>query len=116
MQAKSAAIDEVGEVDGIKLFTQKIPGANANTLRQAGDKLRDAHTGFAAVLAGESNFLCVCDKSAVDGGLNAGKIVREIAAISGGKGGGKPDTAMAGIGDVSKVDEALSKFAEITRG
>jgi alanyl-tRNA synthetase len=115
MQAKSATVDEVGEVDGIKLFTQKISGADANAIRQAGDRVGDAHRGvpFIVIIAGESNLFCICSKEAIAKGYNAGKIVGEIAAVTGGKGGGKPDSAMAGIGDVSKVDEALKKFANI---
>jgi alanyl-tRNA synthetase len=115
IQAKSAEISEEGEIDGVKLLTQKIPGANANAIRQAGDKLKDSlgTADFAAVIAGETNFLCVCGKDAVAKGFNAGNIVREIAAVTGGRGGGKPDSAMAGIGDVSKADEALSKLSEV---
>ncbi|MDR0222645.1 MAG: alanine--tRNA ligase [Oscillospiraceae bacterium] len=113
MRAKSAEISEVGEKDGIRLLTLKLPDADADALRQAGDRLKSERSGFAAVIAGGSNFLCVCDKEAVAKGFHAGNIVREIAAVSGGKGGGRPDGAMAGIGDVSKVDEALRRFAEL---
>ncbi|MCL1831453.1 MAG: alanine--tRNA ligase [Oscillospiraceae bacterium] len=111
LQAKSAVVDEVGETDGIKLYTQKINGADANALRQAGDALKDKDC--IAVLVGESNILCVCSKAAVTKGFKAGAIVGAVAAVTGGKGGGRPDTAMAGIGDVSKVDEALAAFVEI---
>ena len=115
MQAKTAAVDEVGSIGEIKLFTQKIPGADANAIRQAGDKLKDAHDGFAAVVAGESNLFCVCDAKAVAAGLNAGGIVRELAAVTGGKGGGKADSAMAGVGDSSKIDTALSELIEVSK-
>jgi alanyl-tRNA synthetase len=113
MQALNSEVEEAGEKNGVKLLTLKLPGANADALRQAGDKLRSERTDFAALIAGESNFYCVCDKSAVAKGMNAGSIVREVAAVTGGKGGGKPDGAMAGIGDASKVDEAIAKFTEI---
>jgi alanyl-tRNA synthetase len=115
MQAKSSVVDEVGEVNGVKLFSQKISGADANALRQASDGIRNANSGFVAVLVGESNILCICDDSAVKAGFKAGDIVRELAAVTGGKGGGRPDSAMAGIGDVGKVDEALAKFSEICK-
>jgi alanyl-tRNA synthetase len=114
MQAKSATVDEVGEVDGVKLFVQKIAGADANALRQASDSLKTQNC--IAVLAGESNLFCVCSKEAVAKGFKAGDIVREIAAVTGGKGGGKADSAMAGIGDKSKVDEALGKLVEVANG
>jgi alanyl-tRNA synthetase len=113
MQAQNSELEEAGEKDGIKLLIMRLPGANADALRQAGDKLKSEKSGFAAVLAGDSNFYCVCDKNAVAKGFNAGNIVREISAVTGGKGGGRPDSAMAGIGDASKVDEALEKFKEM---
>ncbi|MCL2698063.1 MAG: alanine--tRNA ligase [Oscillospiraceae bacterium] len=113
MQAQNSKLEEVGEKDGIKLLVMKLAGANGDALRQAGDKLKSEQSNFAAVFTGESNFYCVCDKNAVAKGFNAGNIVREISAVTGGRGGGRPDGAMAGIGDASKVDEALNKFKGI---
>ncbi|MCL2636886.1 MAG: alanine--tRNA ligase [Oscillospiraceae bacterium] len=113
MQAQSSELEEFGEKDGIKLLVMKLAGANGDALRQAGDKLKSEKSDFVAVLAGENNFYCVCDKNAVAKGFNAGNIVREISAVTGGKGGGRPDSAMAGIGDASKVDEALGRFKEM---
>jgi len=113
MQAKSAVVEEVGEVNGVKLLTQKIPGADANAIRQAGDKLKDSYKCFSAIIVGESNLFCICDAQAFAKGLHAGNIVGKVAAVTGGKGGGKPDSAMAGIGDVSKIEEALEEFARI---
>jgi alanyl-tRNA synthetase len=113
MQAQNSEIEEIGEKDGIKLLVMKLSGANGDALRQAGDKLKSEKSSFTAVLMGDNNFYCVCDKEAVSKGFNAGNIVREISAVTGGKGGGRPDSAMAGIGDVSKIDEALNKFKEI---
>jgi alanyl-tRNA synthetase len=113
LQAQNCELEEVGDKDGIKLFVMKLPGANTDALRQAGDKLKSEKSGFVAVLAGENNFYCVCDKEAVVKGMNAGNLVREISAVTGGKGGGRPDSAMAGIGDASKVDEALEKLKEM---
>ncbi|MCL1789012.1 MAG: DHHA1 domain-containing protein, partial [Oscillospiraceae bacterium] len=115
MQVSNSEIEKAGEIDGISLFTQKIPGADANAIRQAGDKLKDAEKAFIAVIAGESNLLCICDSTAVEKGFNAGKIVKELAAVTGGKGGGKADSAMAGIGDVSKVDTALAGLEKIVK-
>ena len=60
--------------------------------------------------------LCVCGKEAVKKGAHAGKIVKEVAAITGGKGGGRPDNAMAGVMDNRKIDEALLAFPEILKG
>ena len=55
----------------------------------------------------------MCGKNAIAKGAHAGNIVREIAKIAGGSGGGKPDSAMAGGKDISKVSEAVAKAAEI---
>ncbi|MCL1881468.1 MAG: alanine--tRNA ligase [Oscillospiraceae bacterium] len=113
MQAKSATVEQVGDSNGIKLLAQKIIGADANALRQSGDNLKDAHSGFVAVLVGEANILCICDDVAIKAGFKAGNVVKEVAAATGGKGGGRPDAAMAGIGDISKIDEALKTFAHL---
>lgn len=107
------------EVNGIKVFSAMLSGVTGDSLRKAGDKLKDANNSFIAVLAGVSdgkgNFLCIASPEAVAKGANAGKIVKEIAAIAGGKGGGKPDTAMAGIADVTKIDEALLALTDIVK-
>ena len=57
--------------------------------------------------------MCKCSKSAVAKGANAGTIVREVAAVAGGKGGGKPDQAMAGVSDAAKIPDALKAAVDI---
>lgn len=110
--------DSAAEVNGIKLFTAVLE-ATGDSLRKTGDDLKAKHTDFIAVLAGKAdgkaNLLCVCDKGAVEKGANAGQIVKKIAAIAGGKGGGRPDSAMAGIADLSKIDEALAALPETVK-
>lgn len=110
--------DGAAEVNGIKLFTAVLE-ATGDSLRKTGDDLKAKHTDFIAVLAGKAdgkaNLLCVCDKGAVEKGANAGQIVKKIAAIAGGKGGGRPDSAMAGIADLSKIDEALAALPETAK-
>ncbi|EJX03523.1 protein containing Phosphoesterase, DHHA1 domain protein [gut metagenome] len=56
-----------------------------------------------------------CGKGAIDAGLKAGVLVKKIAAIAGGNGGGKPDLAMAGLKDANKIDEALNAVADIVK-
>ena len=87
-------------------------------LRQMGDQVKDRLEGnIVAVFAGmngeKGTFYCVCGKEAVKKGAHAGKIVQRIAAITGGKGGGRPDSAMAGIGKQYMVDEALAALDAI---
>ncbi len=111
--------ENVPEVNGVKIITAQIDGTGADGLRKVGDSLADRFDCFAAVLAGtsdgKSNILCKCSKSAVAKGANAGVIVREVAAVAGGKGGGKPDQAMAGVPDAGKLAEALSAAVEIVK-
>ena len=59
--------------------------------------------------------LCVSGKDAVAAGAHSGKIVQKISALTGGKGGGRPDSAMAGIGDTNKLDEALNALSDVVK-
>ena len=117
--AKTAALfDNAKEVGGIKLVSARMDGTTPDALRKLGDSVKDKEEAMIALFASASGekgtFYCVCTKEAVAKGGNAGKIVREVAAVTGGKGGGKPDGAMAGAGDITKIDEALAKFESIT--
>ena len=60
--------------------------------------------------------LCICGKAAIAKGAHAGKIVSKAAAVTGGKGGGRPDSAMAGVADMTKIDEAFAAMPEILTG
>ena len=103
-------------VGAVKVLTVKVPGADAGKLRQMGDVLRDKDASVAAVLAsvnGEKvTFLAVCGKDAVKAGVKAGDIVKHVCTVCGGSGGGKPDSAMGGGKDVSKMDAALNSVAD----
>ena len=100
------------DVGGLKVLTANIPDADANKLRQMGDLFRDKEPNIVAVLAsvaGEKiTFLAVCGKEAVTKGIKAGDIIKTITPICGGKGGGKPDSAMGGGSDKSKLNDALA--------
>ena len=101
------------DVAGLKVLTASVPGADAGKLRQIGDTLRDKSSAVVAVLSsvnGEKiSFLAVCGKDAVKSGVKAGELVKMVCTTCGGSGGGKPDSAMGGGKDASKIDEALSK-------
>ena len=98
------------DVGGLHVVTAQVEG-DANALRKQGDALRDKDAAVVAVMAavngGKITFQCVCGKEAVARGVKAGDIIRTITAIAGGKGGGKPDSAMGGGNDVSKLQDAL---------
>lgn len=111
--SKLSDIKASGEISGISVIKAVVDGAKADELRKIGDNIKEKYPDSIAVLAGETNILCVCTKTAVSKGANAGNIVREVAAIAGGKGGGKPDSAMAGYSDKAKIGEALNKALEI---
>ena len=112
--------ENVPEVNGVKIITAALDGTGGDGLRKIGDSLADRFDCFVAVLAGtadgKSSILCKCSKGAVGKGANAGTLVREIAAVAGGKGGGKPDQAMAGIPDASRIRDALAAAEEIIAG
>ena len=99
-------------VSGLKVVTVSRENMEANDLRKLGDFLRDRNPNTVAVLStvnGEKvTLLAVCGKNAIAHGIKAGDIIRSIAPIVGGKGGGKPDSAMGGGTDVLKVDDALA--------
>ena len=108
---------QVGE---LKVLTATIADADANKLRQMGDMLRDKASNVVAVLAtvnGEKiTFLAVCGKEAVAKGIKAGEIIKNVTAICGGKGGGKPDSAMGGGTDILKLDDALASIDDFVAG
>ncbi|MCQ2448372.1 MAG: alanine--tRNA ligase [Oscillibacter sp.] len=99
------------DVAGLHVVTTVVTSGDANSLRQMGDVLRDKDPAVVAVIAlnGEKlSLLAVCGKDAVAKGVKAGDIIKTIAPIVGGKGGGKPDSAMGGGSDASKVSDALA--------
>ena len=102
------------------MLTATIADADANKLRQMGDMLRDKAPNVVAVLAtvnGEKiTFLAVCGKEAVAKGIKAGEIIKNVTAICGGKGGGKPDSAMGGGTDILKLDDALASIDDFVAG
>ncbi len=100
------------EVGSLKVLTATIPEADADRLRKMGDFLKDREPNVVAVLAtvnGEKiTFLAVCGKEAVKQGVKAGDIIKQVSAIAGGSGGGKPDSAMGGGKDPLMLDNALA--------
>ena len=105
------------EIGGIKIVSAMLTDVKPDALRSLGDQIRDEEENVIALLAGvngdSGNFCCVCSKNAVAKGAHAGKIIQRVAAITGGKGGGRPDSAMGSIGKSYMVDEALSMLQSI---
>ena len=107
------------KVDGVRIVTVYLNGTTPDTLRSMMDKLRDKEPNAVGALIGtdgsKTTLAVGVGKNALARGLKAGALVKQIAAIAGGNGGGKPDMAMAGGKDASKVDDALMRADEILR-
>ncbi len=100
------------DLGGLRVITATVPNADGARLRSMGDFLKDKEPTVVAVLAsvvGEKiTFLAVCGKEAVAKGVKAGDLIKQVSAIAGGSGGGKPDSAMGGGKDPLMVDNALA--------
>ncbi|MBE6553179.1 MAG: alanine--tRNA ligase [Ruminococcaceae bacterium] len=98
-------------VKSVRLVTAKLDGMQIDAARSLADEIKARYTDVVAVLAihadGKLNFLAVAGKDAVSAGAHAGRLVGAVAAVTGGKGGGRPDNAMAGGRDADKIVEAL---------
>ena len=109
--------ENAAEVGGCRIITAYYSGTAADTLRGMSDTIRDKAPDCVAVLVGSSGekitMTVAVGKEAQAKGLKAGVLVKEIAPIAGGNGGGKPDFAMAGLKDVTKIDEALNAVPAI---
>ena len=107
------------EVDGVRIVTVYLNGTTPDTLRSMMDKLRDKEPNAVGALigtdGGKTTLAVGVGKNALARGLKAGALVKQIAAIAGGNGGGKPDFAMAGIRDTSKIDDALNAVEGIVK-
>ena len=126
MKAKIAAskvdslFDNAEEADGVKIASAYFTGTTGDTLRGMCDSIRDkAVNPVVAVLVGKAEdkitMAVTVNKLAQEKGLKAGMLVKELSAIAGGKGGGKPDFAMAGLKDETKIDEALASVSAIVK-
>lgn len=102
------------EICGIKVMANMMTNVGSDMYENLAEGVKTIDEPFVLLMAGTADekpkFMCACSKRAVEMGANAGKLVREAAAVTGGKGGGRPDMAMAGIGDKNKIDEALHAF------
>ena len=113
----SGILDAVKNKNGINYVIKKFEGVDVNTLRDLADEVRNKVGSvvvlFATVNEGKLNFVCAVSKDLVEKKISAGKIIREIAKVAGGGGGGRPDMATAGAKDIDKVEEALNKLSEL---
>lgn len=109
--------EKIGELE---LFTAKISNTTPDALRAMGDDLKAGNDNAVGVIAGingeKATIVAICGKNAVKAGVKAGDVVRQTAQLAGGSGGGRPDSAMAGAKDLSKLDDAISAVKSIVEG
>ena len=105
-------LEKAKTVGSLHVTTAKLSDTDAAALRSLGDVLRDKDKAVVALLASVNgdkiSYLCVCGPEAVAAGIKAGDVIRHVTAITNGKGGGKPDSAMGGGSDLTKLDESLA--------
>ena len=108
------------QIGAVRLIVSDLGAMQADAARSLADEIKARFDDVVAVLAtnadGKLNFLAVAGKDAVTKGAHAGKLVGAVAAVTGGKGGGRPDNAMAGGRDASKIAEALAGAKDILVG
>lgn len=118
---KSAdAFSKPVKIGDIELYVGRVDGTTPDALRKKGDELKEKSGNTVGIIAGvlgdKASIVAVSAKDAVAMGVKAGDLVREVAKLAGGGGGGRPDSAMAGAKDITKLDDALSKVADIVKG
>ena len=113
----SGVFDNAQQVGGIYIASVAMMGAKIDALRRMGDRVRDSRPdavcAFSTVNDGKGSILVVCGKDAVAKGAHAGKIVKELTALCGGSGGGRPDNAMGGTSEIFRIDEAMAQLPAI---
>ena len=112
-------INSAINVEGIVVICKRIDDLDGDSLRQLGDKIKDK-LGSVLIVLGSSkddkvSFISMATKDLIDKGIHAGNIIREVAKIAGGCGGGRPDMAQAGGKHVEKIDEALNIVSSIVK-
>lgn len=120
IKLKSADLFSKPEVvDGLEIFTAKFDKTTPDALRSIGDEIKSDNDNAVAVIAGingaKATIVAVCGKNAVKKGVRAGDVVREVSKKAGGGGGGRPDSAMAGAKELSKLDDAISATVSIVK-
>ncbi len=110
-------LDKAKEINGVKVVVGEFEAQDSETLRNLGDQLIQAEGAVLALLAnkneGRINFVCMANESATKNGVHCGKLIKEIAKICGGGGGGRPNMAEAGAKNADKLPEAIEKLYQL---
>ncbi|SHE89627.1 alanine--tRNA ligase [Clostridium fallax] len=114
--AEDDILNNLKEIKGVQIVTASLKDIDGNGLRDLADKVRNKLDCGIVVLGSEANgkvnFVAMATKEAIAKGIHCGKMIKEVASIAGGGGGGRPDMAQAGGKNPDKIDEALSKVCE----
>ena len=117
--AEDEILNSKQEINGVNVVSYGLEGIDGNSLRDLGDKVRNKiGSGVVVLLSncdGKVNLVAMATKDALEKGIHCGNIIREIAKVVNGGGGGRPDMAQAGGKDPSKIKEATSKVYEIVK-
>jgi alanyl-tRNA synthetase len=115
----SRLLDGAASVAGIKVIAAAVELGDADEARALGDRLRERLGSgiavYAAQLGERSTIFAVATDDLIQRGVRADVIIREVAAAAGGKGGGRPHMAQAGVGDPGRIPAALERVEEIVR-
>jgi alanyl-tRNA synthetase len=110
-------MNQVVEVNGMKVLATKVDGVDMNGLRELGDQLKEKIGEGIVVIAsnmdGKVNLMATATDAAMKAGAHAGNLIKEIAKLVGGGGGGRPNMAQAGGKDPSGIDAAIAKAKEV---
>ena len=113
-------MDQVQEVKGVKLLASKVVGVDMNGLRELGDQLKEKLVEGVVVLIsdkdGKVNMIAMATQGAMDKGAHAGNLIKGIAALVGGGGGGRPNMAQAGGRNPAGIDAAIAESAKVLEG
>ncbi len=107
-------IQSCREVCGVKIMANMLSNIGSDMYEKFAEDVKSVDEPFVMLMVGTADekpkLLCACSKAAIAKGAHAGNLVKQAAAITGGRGGGRPDMAMAGVGDKNKIDEAIHAF------
>ena len=116
-EALGDVMDQVQDIKGVKLLASKMEGVDMNGLRELGDQLKeklgDGVVVLASVVDGKVNLMATATDAAMKAGAHAGNLIKGIAALVGGGGGGRPNMAQAGGKNPAGIDAALATAAEV---
>ncbi len=112
-------MDQVKEIGGVKVLAAKLEGVDPNGMRDLGDQLKEKLGEGVVVLVSDNgdkvNLIAMATDGAMKKGAHAGNLIKAVASVVGGGGGGRPNMAQAGGKDAGKIDDAIAKAYEVAK-